>query len=183
MAGTCNFIPHIIWGMLCQRQISKAVTIKYIPQYLRDVTLLIGSWKCAGCLIASSWKTRVSWSHLEWGLLNQFPLFRYFLGFHYCRNTGCLLHITFIFDKCHRSSAATTPVKYERDSYNLTGIFSRSKISLTGKLANGVLVTSTSGQYHCCWWHHGGSNGQGISIHDKILWLPEYPDCNTRIVH
>ena len=29
----------------------------------------------------------------------------------------------FIFDRCRRSSAAVTPVKYECDAYNLTVIF------------------------------------------------------------
>ena len=49
----------------------------------------------------------------------------------------------FIFGRCRRSSAAVTPVKYECDSGNLAGTFTRSKISLTEKLANGALVTPT----------------------------------------
>ena len=47
----------------------------------------------------------------------------------------------FIFDRCCRSSAAVTPVKYECDTNNLTGTSARSKILLTEKLANGALVT------------------------------------------
>ena len=42
-----------------------------------------------------------------------------------------MLNITFIFDRCHRSFAVVTPVKYECDSDNLTGTFVRSKNSLT----------------------------------------------------
>ena len=56
----------------------------------------------------------------------------------------------FIFDRCRRSSAAVTPVKYECDANNLTGSFARSKILLTGKLTNGALVTPTPGR----WIHH-----------------------------
>ena len=51
----------------------------------------------------------------------------------------------FIFDRCCRSSAAVTPVKYECDINNLTGTFARSKILLKGKLTNGALVTPAPG--------------------------------------
>ena len=49
----------------------------------------------------------------------------------------------FIFDRCCRSSAAVTPVKYECDTNNLTGTSARSKVLLTEKLTNGALVTPT----------------------------------------
>ena len=39
----------------------------------------------------------------------------------YCQHMVYLLYITSMFDRCRRSSAAVTPVKYERDSKNLTG--------------------------------------------------------------
>ena len=52
-----------------------------------------------------------------------------------------------IFDRCRRSSAAVTPVKYECDANNLTGPFARSKILLTEKLTNGALVTPTPEVY------------------------------------
>ena len=55
------------------------------------------------------------------------------------------MNITFIFDRCRRSSAAATPVKYECDSKNLTCTFAISKILLTEKLTNGALVTPISG--------------------------------------
>ena len=51
----------------------------------------------------------------------------------------------FIFDRCCRSSAAVTPVKYECDTNNLTGTSARLKILLTEKLTNGALVTPTPG--------------------------------------
>ena len=51
----------------------------------------------------------------------------------------------FIFDRCCRSSAAVTPVKYECDANNITGTFARSKILLTEKLTNGALVTPIPG--------------------------------------
>ena len=43
--------------------------------------------------------------------------------FHNCQNTDNQLDIMFIFDRCRRSSAAVTPVKYECDANNLTGTF------------------------------------------------------------
>ena len=63
--------------------------------------------------------------------------------FQHCQNTGYLLNIIFIFDRCCRTSAAVTPVKYECDANNLTGTFAISKILLTEKLTNGALVTPT----------------------------------------
>ena len=51
-----------------------------------------------------------------------------------------------IFDRCRRSWAATTPVKYEWDLKNVTGTFARWKILLTEKLTNGTLVTPTPDQ-------------------------------------
>ena len=47
----------------------------------------------------------------------------------------------FIFDRCHRISAAVAPVKYECDWNNLTGAFTRSEILLMEKLTNRALVT------------------------------------------
>ena len=59
----------------------------------------------------------------------------------------------FIFDRYCRSSAAVTPVKYERDINNLTGTFARSKILLTGKSTNAALVTPTPGQFNISLQH------------------------------
>ena len=56
----------------------------------------------------------------------------------------------FIFDRCCRSSTTVTPVKYECDTNNLTGTFTRSKILLTGKLTNGALVTPNPVMCHHC---------------------------------
>ena len=56
-----------------------------------------------------------------------------------------MFNITFIFDRYRRSWAAAIPVKYGRDSNNLSGTFARSKILLTEKLTNGALVTPTPG--------------------------------------
>ena len=51
----------------------------------------------------------------------------------------------FVFDRCRRSSAVVTSVKYECDSRNITGSFARSKIALTEKLTSGALVPPTPG--------------------------------------
>ena len=73
------------------------------------------------------------------------------LIFQHCQNTGYLLNIIFIFDRCRRSSAAVTPVKYECDANNLTGTFARSKILLTEKLTNRALVTPTPWAVNIAW--------------------------------
>ena len=44
------------------------------------------------------------------------------------------MNITSIFDRCHCSIAAETPVKYESDSLDLTYHFTKSKLSLMKKL-------------------------------------------------
>ena len=54
-----------------------------------------------------------------------------------------MLNITLIFDRCRRSSAAVTSVKYECDSKDLRVTFASSYILLTEKLTNGALVTPT----------------------------------------
>ena len=68
--------------------------------------------------------------------------------------------MTFIFDRCCRSSPAVTPVKYECDSENVTGTFAISKLLLTEKLTNGALATPTPDHNYiklftayCCTWH------------------------------
>ena len=48
------------------------------------------------------------------GLLKQFPPFHYF---HQWQNTGNLLNITFIFDRCRHSWAVATPIRYESDLF------------------------------------------------------------------
>ena len=53
--------------------------------------------------------------------------------------------MTFIFDRCHRSSAAETPAKYERDLKYVSYYCDKSKFSVTEKLTNGPLVTPTPG--------------------------------------
>ena len=49
----------------------------------------------------------------------------------------------FIFDRCHHSSAAETPVKYELGLKYLTYTFDESKFPVTKKLANKYLVIPT----------------------------------------
>ena len=98
--------------------------------------------------LAQNIQLAVAWSNLNqgWRWLSQFPPFRYFPNFRDRGNTRPLLNITFIFDMCHRSWAAVTPVKYECDSKNLTVTLAGSKYLLTEKLANGALATPTPGQ-------------------------------------
>ena len=51
--------------------------------------------------------------------------------------------MTFIFDRCHRSLAAETPAKYERDLKYVTYYCDKSNFSVTDKLTYGALVTTT----------------------------------------
>ena len=62
------------------------------------------------------------------------------------QNTRKLLNITFILDRCCRSSAAVAPAKYKCDTNNLRSTFQRSEILLMEKLTNGALVTPTPDQ-------------------------------------
>ena len=58
-------------------------------------------------------------------------------------NSLYLLDSMFIFDRCHRSLAAVTPVKYKRDLKNKTYSFVMILISQSEKLTNEVLVTQS----------------------------------------
>ena len=53
--------------------------------------------------------------------------------FHHRQNTSYLLNITFIFDRCHCSSGALMPVKYENAPKILTGI-SHDENTIKGKI-------------------------------------------------
>ena len=55
------------------------------------------------------------------------------------------MEITLLFDRCHRSLAAVTLVKYERVSNNLAYNVKRSNIFLPEKLTSETLVTHTPG--------------------------------------
>ena len=72
-----------------------------------------------------------------------FPRFVILPNFQHHENTRYLFNITFIFDRCHRSWVAMTPVKHECDVKKWTGTFARSKIQLAENLTNGALVTPT----------------------------------------
>ena len=77
------------------------------------------------------------------GYLTNFLRSVIFWSFPHCQNTHYVLTITFIFGRCRCNPAAVTPAKYECDSKNLADTFARSKILLTEKLTNKVLVTPT----------------------------------------
>ena len=78
---------------------------------------------------------------LGWGLLSQFPTFRYFPNLSALSKHVVPIeyHVNIWQVPC--SSAAVVPVKYICDSNNLRGTFARSKNLLTEKLTNGSLVT------------------------------------------
>ena len=99
-------------------------------------------------------------------------MFPYFPIFHHCQNTGYLLNITFIFDRCCHCSAVMTPVKYESDSKELTGAFARSKISLMEKSTNGALVTPTRGLGHHCTNRSGARPSAGPVLTVPIKHAP-----------
>ena len=73
-----------------------------------------------------------------WGLLSQFPPFRYFPNF-------LALPKYVLTIKYHIYIWQVAPVKYKCDSSSLRGTFTRSKMLLTEKLTNGAWVTPTPG--------------------------------------
>ena len=85
-----------------------------------------------------------------WGLLSRFSPCRYSVIFQYDQTTSYLYKVTFMFDMCHRSWAAETPDKYERDWKYLTYTFAKSKFPVTEKLSNGVLATPAQQTRGCC---------------------------------
>ena len=93
----------------------------------RPVILLWTKWlwlRCRGNPCICWYCTRgVGW----WANFHRSVIFPIF---HHCQNTGWLLNIAFIFDRCRRSSAAAPPVKYRCDSYDLRGTFARLKYCL-----------------------------------------------------
>ena len=71
------------------------------------------------------------------------PVSRFYLVLQNYQSIGYLSNITFIFNRCHRSLTAVTPVKYECDSNDIVGTFSTWEMPLTEKLTKLVSVTPT----------------------------------------
>ena len=121
-----------------------------------------------------TWHFVLLW-HQGWGVLNKFPPFHYFPNFsalskciscwishlyltgvtaaqNFTALSKHMLAIEYhiIFDRCWRSCAAATPVRYECDLKtpvryecdlkNLTGTFAKSKLLLMGKLTKSVHI-------------------------------------------
>ena len=82
-------------------------------------------------------------SSMDVGYQANFLRFVIFPIFQNDQNTDNLYDITFIFDGCHRSWAAETLDKFERDWKYLTYTFAESKFFVTKTLTNGALVTPT----------------------------------------
>ena len=92
---------------------------------------------------------------LGWGLLYPASPFccYFFKVFSNFQNTRCLFNISFIFDRCCRSWAAETPVKYESETKHLTNMFTKSETFSFGWINEGgsaCLVTPTRGTV-CTW--------------------------------
>ena len=66
-------------------------------------------------------------------------------------NTGYLLTIAFIFDRCHRSLAAATPDKFERDSNIMTYTFTK-YFFVTEQRMKGAFMNPTPGVAFLSWW-------------------------------
>ena len=122
--------------------------------------VLLQSWMtlmhCWSALVHVTLVTVTGTTVLGWGLLNKFPPFRYFPDF--SLSSKCLLSMEYHVHIWQLSWAVATPVKYERDSNNLTGTFTKSNISLAERLMNKVLVTPTPGAL---------SSSRGTSTHLK----------------
>ena len=152
----CSLFPRNIWdsqiGLFPKVSVSQS---RYVYSVIENQYSQFIHWSLVTHLYVNKVRQSVCryWilaypspsQYMGWGLLSKFPPFRYFRFFKHCQNTRYLLNITFIFDRCRRSWAAVTPVKYECDSKNLTGNFARSKILHTQKLMKGALVTPDTG--------------------------------------
>ena len=89
--------------------------------------------------------------------------------FHHCQNTGYLLNIMFIFDRCCRSSAAVTPVKYQCDTNNLAGTSARSKINFAYREINERSFSNPHPRTRQCHMHLSSENfGYGKQITKAI---------------
>ena len=139
-------------------------------RYIRGFTL------CSGTRFLHNSVLQTLILDLGWGLLNQFPPFRYFPNFQNRQNTCQLLNITFIFGRCRRSSAAVTSVKYECGWNNLTCTFARSKILLKEKLTNGALVTPTPN------FHIFPVAGYKPSLYTRDISIPIFSICLINVV-
>ena len=81
-----------------------------------------------------------------WGLLSQFPPFRYFPKFPaLSKHTLTIKYYVHIWQVSPQLSCGT-PAKYERDLKYVTYYCVKSKFSVTQKLTNGALVTPTPGR-------------------------------------
>ena len=122
------------WSVQNFKTIGQLKQVLWTNEISRDICLI---W------VSDGHPTWTAFPVQGWGLLGRFPPFLDFPNVSTTLNRRYLLNITLIFDRCCRSSAAVTPVKYECDLKNVTGTYARSKILLTEKLTNGALVTPT----------------------------------------
>ena len=74
--------------------------------------------------------------------------FHYFPIFQNYWSIDCLLHITFIFDKCHHSEAAVTPVKYECHLSDPVDTFAKSEIYFMEKLISWAHENIAAGPHY-----------------------------------
>ena len=81
-------------------------------------------WKRTHLLFKS---IAVTSGHQGWWLLKLCSLISSLRKFWFIKYTCQVLQITFIFDGCHSSWAAATPVKYEHDIQQVTNIFAMVK--------------------------------------------------------
>ena len=90
--------------------------------------------------------------HQGWGLLSQFPPFRYFPKIFDIVKT----HVSYWTSRLYLAAAATAQLLRHLSTMtiipkNLTGIFVRSQIILPEKLTKGTLVNSTQVYIPWCW--------------------------------
>ena len=70
--GQCGFYYKIIWGLVCQKQVSRARTSNYIPQYLWDVITCPCPWYLIlahKSYIGTYWKDFCMQISVAWRLL------------------------------------------------------------------------------------------------------------------
>ena len=126
------------------------------------------SYLCSSIISGGVYSRKIS--SLQAPLFNYSPLFQNIL------DTGYILNITIISDKCRHSLAVATPDKYEHDSKHIINLFCKIKIYPNGKIdkesfsnphlnTNMVRVNLPVGAFTCMLFAHNGHYQVG-------LWFP-----------
>ena len=101
---------HVTWIKFPFTGIENIVQISTFSLIKLMFIFSVDIWLHNDILISILARFNMAWSHRGGGYETNFLRSVNFPIFHHCRNTGYLLNIMSIFDRCRRSSAVVTPV-------------------------------------------------------------------------